>query len=1079
MYNSGPLLMFQETAPCFALEVVKVANRSTKLPLNLLTMKTTTAHPSAASGGAPGAGLGTASPSAYSFTAASDTSSLMPPNTKASYSMELRSVSFTPSIPSSEVFFFGPKEDSTFCCLCAEDIEPPFTQRMHVAASSRASHTNHTCREVALDHLALLGIRGYPLDHMYAVWSDVLYQNPIFPRIPELTSPLWSWEERAAALLPHLKLLREMKVLDICLAGVAQQNDTVDIVHSRRRVAFERVEYIGDCAWGNHVANRLMILYPNEQWLYSERVYNFNCMRDAVEMNITLELLFDSLHLTDLLPSRCVEHVGSGKIKADVVEAVLGELHCNVWGLQPEIVDDAPFVEVNGEREDSLLALVQHCLTEMYDLLVLGYARELSWNAIPIAKSLAARNLWMETQPQLRLHKSGRRHWNRPRAGAIGAMGMSNAVFNSYSFNQAPAVPSPTTQSSLAANVNLFNPTLSGTGSFLTPTSPLPSPATPPPSTAGISSGGAETALPSAAMNQGGEAQTSISGARDEKSLSTSSSSSSSHGAGEESSSKRVAFRPGALSSSMIGGVTSSGARFTLPGLPRLHDAATPYPSHAPHPLLLSENQPPLSFHDRAAPAIFHARQRLTSFEYTGGDVFSAFHKSFVRLGLLKDDTRQVFHFVKPAAAMQKYLHDVAPAAAAAAGVAAPAGSVIRWMSAEETGVFFRDPFYHLPQQAHVPEQLTTTEEIEEVVGPEEMDDHETIESRDSSPSTPTETTAKDNKKKGDDVPSGISSSSPSSTSPAIRRTTTVTHVWSGVQRGAAIATLRRPESLRNPLQSVSLALQSAFPLLQADSGVPDGDADADSDDGEQHDVIRGQWKRSRWVPPGVKPPTVGVINDQHPLHYGAFAYLAVGISRPFRVALGHLAKKKKDADIVQSDLPTTPSGESTTAKTVDDIDGKSLVEKVTTEVAEDFTSSTVKGPSAVPSDTSHTFSSPSTANEEESSSPPPSSSRGEDAMDEIHNEDESALRSVTWEYWSQKSREKWMQDNGFFTQRFTVLSGKERMNTTVGNSGSSSSNSGGGGGSSASAAPPSKPSRLTPVAGAASIPIFRVKKTE
>lgn len=471
--------MLHATSCCRALEAVKIANRSSTLPLNVLTMRTSTSASSsgssASSSSSSAAAASSSALSSYSFSA-TDTSSLMPPNTRASFSVDLRSIHFTPSISCAEHFFFGNSEKNTFCCLCAEDIEPPFTQRMHISASSRASHTNHTCREVVLDHITLLGMRGYPLDHLYEVWSDVLYSYPIFPRVQALTSPLWSWETRAAALMPYLKWLREVGVLDLCLAAVSpllgggggtsgsssssssanihteggmsssgspnsssssssspttssgsgsMSHVNSDAYHIRRRVAFERVEYIGDCAWGNNVANRLMLLYPNEQWLYGERVYNFNCMRDAAEMNITLELLFDSLRLAELLPSRCIDHVGSGKIKADVVEAVLGELHITVWGLQPEIEDDAPYVEINGENEASLLMVAQHCLTEMYDLLVLGYVRELSGNALPIAKSLAARNIWFETQPFLRHHKSGRqRHWSRHRGG-VGGLGMS------------------------------------------------------------------------------------------------------------------------------------------------------------------------------------------------------------------------------------------------------------------------------------------------------------------------------------------------------------------------------------------------------------------------------------------------------------------------------------------------------------------------------------------------------------------------------------------------------------------------------------------------------------------------------
>jgi len=283
-----------------------------------------------------------------------------------------------------------------------------------------------------MDHLALLGIRGYPLDQIYSVWTQVLYDSNVFPRIRGmLASPFDSWESRAAALMDHLAFLKTLGVLDVCFAGIAaSQGESTEQLQIRRRLSFERVEYIGDCAWGTHIAHRLMLLFPNEQWQYSERVYFFNCTRDAVEMNITLELLFDSLKLMRLLPTRS-ENVGSGKIKADVVEAVLGELHCIVWGLQPQMEDELPFVEVNGTREDAVLQLAQHCLSELYDLLVLGYMRELSWNALPLAKWIAARNLWMETNPPFRAFKGGRHFQRRhltPSAATPPAGGGSSAT---------------------------------------------------------------------------------------------------------------------------------------------------------------------------------------------------------------------------------------------------------------------------------------------------------------------------------------------------------------------------------------------------------------------------------------------------------------------------------------------------------------------------------------------------------------------------------------------------------------------------------------------------------------------------
>jgi hypothetical protein len=297
-----------------------------------------------------------------------------------------------------ETFYFR-EEAKTYCRLCQEDIHG-FTAKGHIVASSRASHTNHSVRESVLEHLALLCARGYHPEDVVRSWAYILHDHFRHQRIESLSNPEWTVEQRAASVCDLMIVLREMNVIDLSLAvqGSSESNEQV-YVQSRRRAAFERLECIGDNTWGANMSSRMMVVLSDRQWQYSEGAYSFNTMRDALEMNTQLEQMFDLLDIMRVLPSDIRDKIGSGKIKADVLESILGELHVTLWGFIPKLSDSEEFVEVNGVGQAGIAALVQHVLTETYDTMILALLGELAKSAIPLAEEMAVNSLWHVAYP--------------------------------------------------------------------------------------------------------------------------------------------------------------------------------------------------------------------------------------------------------------------------------------------------------------------------------------------------------------------------------------------------------------------------------------------------------------------------------------------------------------------------------------------------------------------------------------------------------------------------------------------------------------------------------------------------------
>ncbi|KAG5480011.1 hypothetical protein LSCM1_06431 [Leishmania martiniquensis] len=586
---------------------------------------------------------------------------------------------------------------SVFCRLCRENFDNDGALRTHITVADRSRHVSHPVREVALETLTLLAMRGYPIDNIMTVWADLLYNCPLFPRIRGLTDPRWSIEKRADQIRAVLRALKQVGVLDVALAAaeLTEQTGALDAQQRRRRVAFDRLEYIGDNCWGNNISNRILLMYPDQQWLYSERCSTFTLVRDACEMNVNLDFVFDTLELWSLLSSSAHSRLGHGKVKADLVEGIFGELHLYLYGMVPKLQDDVEYVETNGAREVQLVALVEHCLTELYDLIVLKHARDLITSAIPLAKELAAKRIWARTRPFVLPQKRSNTGRARSRGAVSSVASPSPAVSSAvpvagYGSATMPIASFPLSRAGAAAS----NVSLSALEDLFD-ISPSPSQQmqqqAPTDGEAGAEKGAEEP-------RAGGHMD--LVGVGD---IGTDRGQQTEEGVAEtaEMAGGRAGIPPIFPTSSTLTSLTLSahislGNTRILPALPRLFTDPHIYPERAPNPLRLL----PLS----AIPS-------MTYCHHTNSDVFATIKKSYERLDLLHEEPSRMQYVVSstpPAWSMLittlvPQLVSFAPndsvnttTGSSDVEVACTAAARQLFASMDEGGLYCRDGFYDL-----------------------------------------------------------------------------------------------------------------------------------------------------------------------------------------------------------------------------------------------------------------------------------------------------------------------------------------------------------------------------------------------
>ena len=368
--------------------------------------------------------------------------------------------------------FYFPAATSDICRLCDEYVAPK-QRNFHLVGSGPRGPSTHLGREIVLDSLMYWGKLGYEPTQIVMGWARDILRADKTDRIDALLPPLdqiHDVERRAATVSRILRYLVSQRVLEVSVSphaplvgpGSTQSgvpsyaaSSGVSLAAGQRiavkhRVSFERCELIGDNSWGSHLSCRMMTAFSDKQWQDSAMHHTYNAFRDLVESNANLEAMYDVLRLDTLLSPGVRDLVGAGKIKADVFEAVLGELYVQMWSsesclfhseeprpeLSPKLCDALMYADPSSDtlvgldsrgsgHDDNhrgasapgvgtavrapprttvpyqyatgrvIDGLIRHVLTEINDLTFLSLVQRYALGAVPIAQEISGKHLWV------------------------------------------------------------------------------------------------------------------------------------------------------------------------------------------------------------------------------------------------------------------------------------------------------------------------------------------------------------------------------------------------------------------------------------------------------------------------------------------------------------------------------------------------------------------------------------------------------------------------------------------------------------------------------------------------------------
>ena len=266
-----------------------------------------------------------------------------------------------------------PGGDVDVCRLC------------NVAVSGNWGHHSFQCQHriaSAIFSILLLRHRGQSVEYIFKAFSFSALVSPSgYYACPELVGKPGDISDMAMKLRTVLAFLRREHVLKYSMNLLS------------RRQCFEQIERIGDLVLTPIIHDvlgsifdvdtpysHMPILAPS---LSNSQTHYGSISDGFLASNQHLEFAFDRLDLAEI--TEATKDRLEGKTKADVMEAILGELQLFLWACEAESVNGdwskRPYSEA---QHRSLITLAEHAKNVLVGLSVLVFLRSVIENGVPL-----------------------------------------------------------------------------------------------------------------------------------------------------------------------------------------------------------------------------------------------------------------------------------------------------------------------------------------------------------------------------------------------------------------------------------------------------------------------------------------------------------------------------------------------------------------------------------------------------------------------------------------------------------------------------------------------------------------------